>query len=163
MLVCIVSHLFHFVYREYILFYILFKKNRHRFTNICRFPVPCLFVILHKRQLVVQSVWFECHFFCNVVFSDGSCEAAWFDKTFSEYFVVCLVHRLALLSLSLHQWGSKISVCETVLQHNWERGVIKMMCCFPTLHRTHLLKWTNSIFLTSIRQNIPTSILLRCA
>lgn len=69
-LVCIVSHLFHFVYREYILFYILFKKNRHHFTNIWRFLVPCLFVLLHKRQLVVQSAWFECHFFavwCSVM------------------------------------------------------------------------------------------------
>ena len=63
---------------------------------------------------------FKCHFTLGL--NDGNCEAAWFDKTFSEYCVVYLVHRLELLSLSLHQWGRKVSVCEMVLTHNRGKG-----------------------------------------
>lgn len=107
------------------------------------------YVVLEERWFVVQSVWFNSHLFLRGV-------QRW--KLWSSliwYNIVRdLVHRLELLSLSLHQWRSMISVCEMVLQHNQEKGVRNnvVLSFFA-----QLLKWTKSyelcfhMFLTAYR------------
>jgi len=86
-------------------------------------------VVRGERWFVARPVWFltAVYFSSSVVFDAGNCGAASFDIVFRVFVVVCLAHRLELLSLSLHQWRSMISSFVKWSYSTMEKRLLEIM------------------------------------